>query len=219
MPNNSNPLDTPSPWRRGQEGETKSIISDIKAELRANMNGVASKMMRDAGMTADYRVNFGIEIPRINYIASEVRRYMLPEDADGQFLCQLGQALWKESVRECRILATILYPPLQMDADLADIWVDQIRTVEMAQITALNLFSKIPSASVMAFRWIASDQEIRQLCGFYTLFHLLRNGQLSDRSADELSDQAEAALASDNPQLRMIAQRLQDLMQSSADNQ
>ncbi len=185
-----------------------TLISDIKAELRANMNGVASKMMRDAGMTADYRVNFGIEIPRVNYIASEIRRYMMSEDATGETYAQLGQALWKESVRECRILATMLYPPQLMDAELADIWADQIRTVELAQIAALNLFSKIPAASTLAFRWIAAEQEIRQLCGFYTLFHLVRNAQLSDRSADELRDQAEAALASNNHQLRTIAQKI-----------
>ena len=197
----------------------KHIISDIKAELRANMNGVASKMMRDAGMTADYRVNFGIEIPRIGYIASEIRRYMMPEDATDEAYAQLGQALWKEAVRECRILATMLYPPHLMDADLADIWVDQIRTVELAQIGALNLFSKIPAASTMAFRWIAAEQEIKQLCGFYTLFHLVRTRQLSDRSADELRDQAEAALASDNPQLRTIAQKILSVLSEQFDIQ
>ena len=36
----------------------------IKSELRAMMNGVASATMRNSGMTADYRVNFGVELPR-----------------------------------------------------------------------------------------------------------------------------------------------------------
>ena len=38
------------------------------------MNGVASKTMREAGMTSDYRVNFGIELPRLQLIADDVRK-------------------------------------------------------------------------------------------------------------------------------------------------
>ena len=190
-----------------------TIIADIKKELRACMNGIASKAMRDAGMTADYRVNFGVELPRLRQLAEDIMRDMLPEGDDHELLqARLAQQLWKESVRECRILATIIYPPQRMDLELADIWADGISTLEIAQIAALNLFSKTPQASSTAFRWIAGENEMKQITGFYTLFHLIREGQLSERSADELADQAETAILSDNQQLKLIAMKVKSLL-------
>ena len=44
-------------------------IRDIKQQLRLNMNGVASGSMREAGI--EYRLNFGVGIPRLKEIASE----------------------------------------------------------------------------------------------------------------------------------------------------
>ena len=43
---------------------TKEKIRLLKQEFRANMNGMASASMRDAGIA--YRVNFGIELPRLS---------------------------------------------------------------------------------------------------------------------------------------------------------
>ena len=40
----------------------EETIVEIKKELRANMNGVASARMREAGL--NYHVNFGIDLPR-----------------------------------------------------------------------------------------------------------------------------------------------------------
>lgn len=175
------------------------------------MNGVASKMMRDAGMTADYRLNFGIEIPRIQAIANDIATNMLPKDQNPQQqLKSLAQQLWKESVRECRILATMLYPSQLMEPDLADLWTDDIRTVEIAQLAALYLFSKIPAASQAAFRWIADEREMKQITGFYTILHLIRTGRLNPRAKDELHDQAQVAAQADNTHLRTVATKILD---------
>ena len=53
--------------------EIQELIRQIKADVRAGMNGVAAAAMRDAGMTADYRVNFGVELPRLQELAGQVR--------------------------------------------------------------------------------------------------------------------------------------------------
>ena len=188
----------------------KEIISSIKAELRANMNGVASKTMREAGMTADYRVNFGIELPRLQLIAEDVRKN-IASGCDEDQMMSLAQQLWKESVRECRILAAMLYPAHRMLADVADIWADDIRSVELAQITALYLFRYVKNASTLAFRWIADEKEMKQLTGFYTAFHLIRNGELAERSRNEIIDQAKAVNA-ENLQLMAIANKILNVL-------
>ena len=187
-----------------------TLIKQIKQELRAMMNGVASAAMRNAGLTADYRVNFGVELPRLKGLLDEIRTEMLPTlpmPEEGTNEARLAQMLWHESVRECRILATMLYPPKEFLPEVADIWVRQISTVEIAQIAAMNLFCKMPNASEKAFQWIAAEEDMTQIVGYYTLMHLLRGNQLSERSEQELQDQAAVAMQSENVQLQKAAMK------------
>lgn len=161
----------------------KQILLDIKKELRANMNGIASAAMRQ---TEDYRVNWGIELPRIHSIAAEFK-----DEASHE----LAQALWNENVRECKILATILMPIDRYDEELCDIWAESIRTEEIAQMFCINLMTRLSFASVKAFEWIASERGGQVVnCGYLTLCHLMRKGELSERSAEEFLDQASTAL-------------------------
>lgn len=168
---------SPLPHREDCGG---SLI-DIKKELRANMNGVASAAMRQ---TEDYRVNWGIELPRIHNIAKEF---------EGEASHELAQALWNENVRECKILATILMPVDKFDEELCDIWVESIRTEEIATMFCLNLMPRLKFASQKAFEWIAKEGMLES-CGYMTLCHMMRKGELSDRSTEEFLDQASAAL-------------------------
>lgn len=170
------------------------IIIQIKKELRANMNGIASEAM--GRKSEDYRVNFGVEIPRLHNIATEFQ----PNH-------ELAQQLWKESVRECRILATILQPVDSFLPEIADIWVDDIRTLELAQVASLNLFSRLPYASDKVFQWIASEREITQQCGYLTLCHIMRKGEMNERSADEFIDQALTAYAGGSMMLQRTLMR------------
>ena len=170
------------------------IIIQIKKELRANMNGIASEAM--GRKSEDYRVNFGVEIPRLHNIATEFQ----PSH-------ELAQQLWKESVRECRILATILQPVDSFLPEIADIWVDDIRTLEFAQVASLNLFSRLPYASDKVFQWIASEREITQQCGYLTLCHIMRKGEMNERSADEFIDQALTAYAGGSMMLQRTLMR------------
>lgn len=172
----------------------KDTIIHIKKELRANMNGIASEAM--GRKSEDYRVNFGVEIPRLHNIAAEFQ----PSH-------ELAQLLWKESVRECRILATILQPVDSFLPEIADIWVDDIRTLELAQVASLNLFSRLPYASDKMFQWIASEREITQQCGYLTLCHIMRKGEMNERSADEFIDQALAAYAGGSTMLQRTLMR------------
>ena len=159
---------------------TEDIVREIKKELRANMNGIASQYMRENG--ANYHVNFGVELPRLHNIASEFE----PNH-------QVAQQLWHENVRESKILATILMPTERFYEELADIWVDQIDNAEIAQMASMYLFARLPYVSTKAFEWIASESDIRQLCGYLMIARLLMLGAVfNERSIEELKDQMEA---------------------------
>ena len=146
------------------------------------MNGVASADMRKAGI--GYKHNFGVGIPALKEIAQEIEKS--PE---------LAAALWKEDVRECRILAALIYPQEQFMLDMADLWIEQIEFPDLAEVCSMYLFSRMQGASESAFRWIASDNAMARYCGFLTLAHLLRGGrEMGQRYVQELKDQAAAAI-------------------------
>ena len=170
--------------------DVSKTIQDIKLELRANMNGVVSSQMREAGL--QYHVNFGIELPRLQQIAAEFASNH-----------EVAQQLWHENVRESKILAGIMMPVDHFDRQLAEVWAEQIPNAEIAQMTVMNLFARLPFAVEMAFEWIASSDEMHQLCGFLLIARLLTQGiQLNERSEQELLDQARSLQNSPNLHLR-----------------
>lgn len=161
----------------------EEIIRDIKKELRANMNGIASEQMREGGMP--HHVVWGIELPRLRHIASEFKRDR-----------RLGQRLWGENVRESQLLGILLTPPTDFLPEVADIWVKEACTPEAVSLLAMELIVPQPWASDMAFRWIAGGAPLPALCGWLTLCRLLRRGdRLMPRSEEELRDHAIAVSA------------------------
>lgn len=146
------------------------------------MNGIASAQMRQAGMP--YRIIFGVELPRLQAIASE----FTPSR-------ELAQTLWNESVRESKLLACMLMPPGEFLPQVADIWIGEAPTAECIQHLVFHLLRHQPWAAEWSFRWIASASENHQLAGMLTLSALLRNGiELNDFSRLELINQAESLL-------------------------
>lgn len=168
-------------------------LKEIKSKLRLYMNGMISQSMRDKGM--DYKLNFGIEYPRIKEIAAE---YEPNHD--------LAQALWKENIRECKIMAGLLQPVDSFYQDIAEIWIEDIHYPELAEYTVMNLFQHLPYASEVIFPWMADEREYFQVCGFLLTARLIMQGlQLDNRAEAEFFDQAFTGLESDSLQVRKAA--------------
>ncbi|MDO4715390.1 MAG: DNA alkylation repair protein [Bacteroidales bacterium] len=167
----------------------------IKALLRTMMNGPVSTAMRERGLT--YKVNFGVELPRLKTWAE-----VLPHTHE------LAQRLWREDIRECRLLAGLLQPIETFDAELAEFWIDSIRFPEEAECTSMHLFSRMSDASIYAFRWIAHPNTTYNQCGYMVLSRLLMQGaQLSARDEDEFLNQVEVALRSTHTPVRLAAHK------------
>lgn len=149
------------------------------------MNGMVSQSMREKGM--EYKLNFGIEYPRIKEIAAGYE----PDH-------ELAQALWKENIRECKILAGLLQPADTFYPEIADIWIEGMGYPELAEYTVMNLFQRLPYASEVVFRWMADEREMFQLCGFLLMARLLMKGEkLNERAEAEFLDQACTAVEGD----------------------
>ena len=134
----------------------------IKQSLRLSMNGIVSTHQRRQGL--DYRINFGVEIPRLKSIAQEY-----PQDKE------LAEALWQDNVRECKLMAIFLMPQ-ENYTDIAEKWVAEAPFTEIADHLAMNILCKLPTATTDALRWIGHNSGLSQYCGYLTLTHLFRNG-------------------------------------------
>lgn len=187
--------------------ELHEQLKDIKTQLRLSMNGAVSQSMREKGLV--YKLNFGVELPRIKAIAVAYEK----DHA-------LAQALWKEDIRECKILAGLLQPVDSFLPEIADIWVENIRNIEIAELTCMNLFQYLPYAPAKSFHWIAAEDEYTQVCGFLTIARLLmKKGDMDERVENEFLDQAIAAFLSGSYHVRNAAlTAIRRFMQHSEEN-
>ena len=171
-------------------GEINQIIKEIKQSFRQMMDGAVAQSMRDKGV--NYHLNWGATLPRLKEKAEELANSQLLT-VNSQY--DLSIALWKENIRECKILATMLMPPEKMLPEVCDIWMEQMPSQEIAEQAAFNLWQHLPYAPEKAYQWIASDQEYYQLCGFHVLSRLFMNGQEpNERGINEYIDQALSAI-------------------------
>ena len=178
-------------------------VKDIKQSFRQMMDGSIAASMRSKGV--DYKLNWGATLPRLREKADELGKNY-----------DLAIALWKENVRECKILATMVMPADEVLPEVIDIWMEQTPTQEIAEQAAFNLYQHLPYAPAKAFAWIASPEPLYQLCGFHVINRLFMNGQEpNERGIHEFIDQALAALQGDSVPVRKAAmaavQRFADL--------
>ena len=181
--------------------DVNQIVKEIKQSFRQMMDGAVAQSMRDKGL--NYHLNWGATLPRLREMAEEIAKS--PKlTANSPY--SLAIALWKENVRECKILATMLMPPEQMLPEVCDIWMEQMPSQEMAEQASFNLFQHLPYAARKAYEWMASDKELYQLCGFLVLTRLFMNGQEpNERGINEYIDQLTVALQGSSLPVRKAA--------------
>ena len=185
--------------------ELQQYIKELKQFFRQMMDGAVAQSMRDKGL--NYHLNWGATLPRLQEKAQEIKDSPMFNVQCSMFtLYDLSIALWKENVRECKILATLLMPANEILPEVVDIWMEQIPSQEIAEQAAFNLWQYLPYAPEKAYQWIASDKEYDQLCGFHVLSRLFMNRQEpNERGINEYLDQMVAALQGPYASVRKAA--------------
>ena len=136
------------------------IIRNIRRDLRLAMNGVVSSSMRNKGV--DYKLNFGVDIPRIKGIAE---RY--------ESSAALAKELWKLDVRELKILSTMLYPVDEFKEKDAIIWANEIANQEIRENLCRNLLQELPYADELVQKWTVDSSESLRLTGYWLYTRLM----------------------------------------------
>ncbi len=173
--------------------DIKEQVKEIKQSFRQVMDGAVAKSMRDKGL--EYKLNWGATFPRLREMAETYGKNY-----------DLAIALWKEDVRECKILATMIMPADIVLPEVIDIWMEQIPSQEIAEQAVFNLFQFLPYAPEKAYTWIASDKMLCQYCGFHILARLfMAKREPNERGINEFLDQAVVALQGDSIAVRKAA--------------
>ena len=174
-------------------GNINETVREIKRSFRLLMNGVASQSMRLKGV--DYKINWGVSLPDLQKMALQYGKNH-----------ELAVALWQENIRECKILATLIMPPEDMDKTLAEQWVGDINSQDLAEMTCFNLFQHLHHAADLSYQWMKSKREIEQMCGYLILTRLFMKRENPHGSRiDEFLDEVALALNSENMGVRHAA--------------
>lgn len=158
---------------------------EIKKSLRLAMNGIVSAHQRNQGL--NYKINFGVEIPRLKEIA---QRY--PQNKE------LALALWGDNIRECKLLAIMLLPPCNY-SEVATEWIAQTPFTEVADHLSKTILCKLPLATAKAIEWTGNPEGFFGYCGYLTLNHLLRDGASLTTEQEEIFYKNATELANDSP--------------------
>lgn len=173
--------------------KTHEKLKQIKQSFRLLMNGEANRSMREKGLK--YHLNWGVSLVDLRQMAKEYGKDY-----------ELAIELWKENIRECKILATMIMPAERMLPEIVDIWIEQTQEIEIAEQAAFNLYQHLDFAPEIAFRWISSNDAIRQISGYHILSRLFMRGlEPNERGINEFLDQALAALSDSNISVRHAA--------------
>lgn len=137
------------------------------------MNGVISTSMRQKGM--NYKLIFGVPIPEIKHIAAA-------HEPDAE----LARALWKEDVREMKILATLLFPASSMTQEEALDWMREIPYPEIAEQCCNNLFPTVEQPDQLALKFLADKKSpFGRICGFLLWAQLFKKNLAVEKSRVE----------------------------------
>lgn len=173
--------------------ETHQKLMKIKRSFRLLMSGPTSQSMTQKGL--GYKINWGVPFIELKKMALEYGKDY-----------ELAIELWKEDIRECKILATLIMPAEKMLPEITDIWMEQVKSQEMAEMLAFNLLQHVNYAPAIAYEWIATDKTLYEIAGFQLLARLFANGQeANERGINEFLDQAAVALQGDNMGIKHAA--------------
>lgn len=173
--------------------ETHQKLMKIKRSFRLLMSGPTSQSMTQKGL--GYKINWGVPFIELKKMALEYGKDY-----------ELAIELWKEDIRECKILATLIMPAEKTLPEITDIWMEQVKSQEMAEMLAFNLLQHVDYAPAIAYEWIATDKTLYEIAGFQLLARLFANGQeANERGINEFLDQAAVALQGDNMGIKHAA--------------
>lgn len=154
---------------------TAESVRKIKQTFRFYMNGVAAHSMSIKGST--YKIAWGVSLQHLKEIAAE---YEKDEE--------LAKALWISEVRECKIIAMILYPIEKFTPETAEKWMTEINTQELAELYVMLLMQYVSFDKQIAFKWLEQEDNLYKICAYNIIGRNFINSKCIPETVAENSD-------------------------------
>lgn len=155
----------------------QDIARKIRQSFRLLMSGPTSQSMREKGM--EYHINWGIALPHLQEMAREYEKDF-----------HVALELWKDNVRESKLMALMLMPVESFTPDIATVWTESLQTQEIAEMAAMLLFQHLDYAPQLAFRYLADGSRLQQILALNILSRLFSRDMVpNERGLNELLDQ------------------------------
>ena len=138
--------------------EIENQIKSIRRAIYLSMNGICAENIDNAGL--EYKQNFGVSWARL----CEIAQNYTPN-------YELAERLWLMSIRETKLLATLLCPPHELTAERLAEWTTGITTIELAEIFAFALLRKT-TLTEQILQLEQSENQLLRLTAYHTLARL-----------------------------------------------
>lgn len=177
-----------------------NTLPALRRAFFARRNGVVADTLRRGGTPHTYIM--GCPLAELKQLAADY-----PHDAD------LARALWADREhRECRLMATLLYPATLMTHDEALAWATDARCTEEADVLCHSMLRHVADARGVAENLTFSGTGLKRYCGLRLLLNLQVCRQLphDDALNRRLTQLCEQDPTIDTPQRHLIQQLLDD---------
>ena len=136
--------------------EIENQIKSIRRAIYLSMNGICAENIDNAGL--EYKQNFGVSWARL----CEIAQNYTPN-------YELAERLWLMSIRETKLLATLLCPPQELTTERLAEWSVGITTIELAEIFAFALLRKTTNLTPKILDLEKSENPLLRLTAYHTL--------------------------------------------------
>ncbi len=142
--------------------EIENQIKSIRRTIYLSMNGICAENIDNSGLK--YKQNFGVSWSRL----CEIAQNYTPNYT-------LAERLWLMSIRETKLLATLLCPPLELTPEHLAEWTQGITTIELAEIFAFALLRKTTHLTEQILQLEQSENPLLRLTAYHTLARQTNN--------------------------------------------
>ena len=152
---------------------------------------------------------------RISQLSQLSQDSQQSQPSQDSFFAHLSRALWTDrDHRECRMAATMLYPPNEFSQETALEWARGVETSEIADVLCHRLLRKLPFALELADQLLADETPLVRYTAFRLLLNLLLMGKATPTVA--LRQRVEKELARGEALLRPLLASLQEELADAA---
>jgi len=127
--------------------------NQILEQLKSLGNTDAAEGMARYGINTEHA--YGVSIPNLREIAGKTGKNR-----------PLAEALWSSGFHEARILAGMVYPPLEITSRQMEEWVRDFNSWDLCDQCCNNLFRRAGDAHEEAVEWSSRDEEFVKRAGF-----------------------------------------------------